>query len=81
MDASGAGCGCPPHVRASRDSFCGAMRQPAYSRIIYAGFAAARVQPYLCSRLVRMGSAAQGRSSPPPSLSQGSLFGQLYKLN
>jgi hypothetical protein len=49
-DASGAARGCPPRVRMSRNSCCGVMRQPAWSRFPCAGVAAACVRPLAIQR-------------------------------
>jgi len=47
IHASGAVSGCPPRVRMSRKLRCGRMRQPAYRRLLFAAFAAAR-NPHTC---------------------------------
>jgi len=59
--ASGAVCGCPPRVRTRRELHRGHMRRPAYRRLLFAAFAAARmaVFPVLSSALSKQGQQRQ----------------------
>ena len=59
--ASGAVCGCPPRVRMRRELHRGHMRRPAYRRLLFAAFAAARmaVFPVLSSALSKQGQQRQ----------------------
>ena len=77
-DASGAVCGCPSRVRTSRKLHRGRTRRPAYRRMLFAAFAAARIAifPVLSSVLSRQGQQQQ----PPPHRGSRRYFVFLHPL-
>ena len=64
-DASGAVCCCPPRVRTSRKLHRGRTRRPAYRRMLFAAFAAARIAIFPVLSSVVQARTAAAASTPP----------------